>query len=850
MKKVILPILIFVLTWSIKSFSQDVMIQSFDNFKADTSFSWTSNVEGGNSYFRVSQDSTDFKEGAASMVISTEIDSLHAWGSYSQLIWSAPTGTSLDWSSSDTLRLWIKIVKAPVYPQYMSFRIQLRDNGATGTDAQETYIYQNDVCLDAAGDWFLLKVPLHQINSQSRTVTPGDSGFVVAPGSWGGFTYNDDKLNIDKITGWNIVCVTTTTSLNPNPPAGFTNVPADSLVMKIDGFMRTGNKPVPMVIFNGITVSNFCSGWTWGNAALSVAEGAGPVANSNAVQWIMGDQYNNGWNGIGWNIAPAFNLSGSWATDSLKFMMKTNAVADSFRVQLENGVGKVGYIFNSPADTNWHQYSLPLRDFVTEDGATGFDPAGVSVFGFMSQHDSALGIAGKTVLFTNVWTGNPVLDVIPPAAPAGVSVVKNSDYTNTIIWTDVPGKTDATYNIYYSLNPITDITASGVEVATTGVVPGIEYYVHQLKAPGTDQSVSYYYAVVCKSGAGIMGVPGGSGSAVTNTAKGVTDINPTAPASFVADGDLTEWANIKPFRLYTSDHSGTPVSNSKISSDTVSSGDIYIAVDKDYLYVAAHINTNNIYTGSSTSYQNTSFDLLLGLYDWHGASHTSLLTGAKPDYHFRFCFDRVLVDNNGTDSLEVPGANYFWGSRFPDPLAGYNVEAKIAWTDIAHKRAGSTYTGTDNVFVPAVGMRIPVDIELNSVTEGATARDGQLDYSPIAQGNSWSNVALWAYTWIGDQWTTPVKDTKQTVYSYKLSQNYPNPFNPTTNIQYSIVKSGHVTLTIYDILGRKIATLINQNQEAGNHTINFNASRFASGVYFYRIEAGDFTSVKKMMLLK
>ena len=336
MKKVILPILFFVLAWSVKSFSQDFMIEGFDNYKTDTSFVWTSNVEGGNSYLRVSQDSTDYKEGAASLVVSTEIDSLHPWGSYSQIIWSAPTGTTLDWSSSDTLRMWIKIVKAPVYPQYMSFRIQLRDNGSSGTDAQETYIYQNDVCLDNAGDWFLLKVPLHEINSQNRTVTPGDSGFVEAPGSWGGFTYNDDKLNIDKITGWNIVCVTTTTSANPNPPAGFTNVPADSLVMKIDGFERTGNKPVPFVIFNGIAISSNCApgGFTWGNSSFQVVEGAGPIQNSNAIQWIMGDQYNNGWTGFGWNVSPAFNLSGSWATDSLKFMMKTNAVADSFRFSL------------------------------------------------------------------------------------------------------------------------------------------------------------------------------------------------------------------------------------------------------------------------------------------------------------------------------------------------------------------------------------------------------------------------------------------------------------------------------------------------------------------------------------
>ncbi|MCG6914598.1 T9SS type A sorting domain-containing protein, partial [bacterium BMS3Abin03] len=85
---------------------------------------------------------------------------------------------------------------------------------------------------------------------------------------------------------------------------------------------------------------------------------------------------------------------------------------------------------------------------------------------------------------------------------------------------------------------------------------------------------------------------------------------------------------------------------------------------------------------------------------------------------------------------------------------------------------------------------------------------------------------------------------------YSLSQNYPNPFNPTTTIKFGIPKAGDVSLAVYDILGRKVAELINGNLTAGYHTVNFNATNLASGVYFYRIEAGDFVSVKKLMLLK
>ena len=86
--------------------------------------------------------------------------------------------------------------------------------------------------------------------------------------------------------------------------------------------------------------------------------------------------------------------------------------------------------------------------------------------------------------------------------------------------------------------------------------------------------------------------------------------------------------------------------------------------------------------------------------------------------------------------------------------------------------------------------------------------------------------------------------------SYGLSQNYPNPFNPSTKINFSIAKPSNVKLIVYDILGRKVATLINNQMNTGSYIYEFDASRFASGVYFYSLEAGDFKVNKKMMLLK
>ena len=90
----------------------------------------------------------------------------------------------------------------------------------------------------------------------------------------------------------------------------------------------------------------------------------------------------------------------------------------------------------------------------------------------------------------------------------------------------------------------------------------------------------------------------------------------------------------------------------------------------------------------------------------------------------------------------------------------------------------------------------------------------------------------------------------QTPVQYKLSQNYPNPFNPSTSIRFEIPKSGFVKLAVYDILGKEVATLVNDKREAGSYYVDFNASGLSSGVYFYKLITNDFTDIKKMMLLK
>jgi hypothetical protein len=106
-----------------------------------------------------------------------------------------------------------------------------------------------------------------------------------------------------------------------------------------------------------------------------------------------------------------------------------------------------------------------------------------------------------------------------------------------------------------------------------------------------------------------------------------------------------------------------------------------------------------------------------------------------------------------------------------------------------------------------------------------------------------------------------VNQTKQFILSYaapteySLSQNYPNPFNPTTKIRYSIPRDvkgekQEVKLVVYDILGKEVVTLVNEEQTAGNYEVEFNGKNLASGVYIYRIQASEYVNSKKIILLK
>lgn len=126
----------------------------------------------------------------------------------------------------------------------------------------------------------------------------------------------------------------------------------------------------------------------------------------------------------------------------------------------------------------------------------------------------------------------------------------------------------------------------------------------------------------------------------------------------------------------------------------------------------------------------------------------------------------------------------------------------------------------------------------------AFSTDGNTVWIGAFGESGWPNVQMHTKGGVG------VKKESTVVNSFELSQNYPNPFNPSTEIKFSVVKAGQVSLKVYNMVGQEVATLVNQNLSAGSYSTNFDASKLASGTYIYELKSNGASVAKKMMLMK
>lgn len=190
----------------------------------------------------------------------------------------------------------------------------------------------------------------------------------------------------------------------------------------------------------------------------------------------------------------------------------------------------------------------------------------------------------------------------------------------------------------------------------------------------------------------------------------------------------------------------------------------------------------------------------------------------------------------------IPG--FTWCSSDTNSLTGNNFVMSYS------NQAGDTITikkGTPGDWLTTVRKVNNLNVSNICSPVSLVYRSGNSHNAAIAFAGSGNNGLYFD----NEIFITGIQNiNSNTPSSFSLEQNYPNPFNPVTNIRFSIYKSGFVTLKVYDIKGSEVAALVNMQLSAGSFEYDFNAANLPSGAYFYRLTAGDFSEVKKMILIK
>jgi hypothetical protein len=202
---------------------------------------------------------------------------------------------------------------------------------------------------------------------------------------------------------------------------------------------------------------------------------------------------------------------------------------------------------------------------------------------------------------------------------------------------------------------------------------------------------------------------------------------------------------------------------------------------------------------------------------------------------------------------DAPGKHQFLTWMSVDPVTGYiyivfydrrNYTTLLTDVYLARSTDGGQTFGNVKISQTAY---LPIGYAWIGDYNGISAYNNKV--RPIWTRMDNNNTSI--YTAIIDSLTIGVTKISDNIpKDYQLGQNYPNPFNPETKIQYEIPKTGFVSLKIYDIRGREIKTLVEENQSAGEYELNFNAGNLPSGTYFYRIHTDKFSDTKKMVLIR
>jgi len=295
----------------------------------------------------------------------------------------------------------------------------------------------------------------------------------------------------------------------------------------------------------------------------------------------------------------------------------------------------------------------------------------------------------------------------------------------------------------------------------------------------------------------------------------------------------------------------TPLNNQSIRSIAVNGNNIFAGV----IDLGVYLTTNNGISWTQTSLNNRSVVALA--VNGNNIYAGTLNYGVYLSTNNGTSWSQTPLNNRNISALVVNGDNIFAGTYNSFPFYGVYLSSNngASWTQTSlnNQNVSSLAVSGNNIFAGSIDNGFYVS---NNNGVSWLQRNEGLGTSLINTLcilNNYIFAGTYGYSvyrrslgeLIGIQ---PVSN--EIPNTFLLSQNYPNPFNPATNIKFALPESGFVKLTVFDMLGREIETLVNKNMNAGTYNADWDAANYSSGVYFYRLHSGKFSEIRKMVLIK
>ena len=289
-------------------------------------------------------------------------------------------------------------------------------------------------------------------------------------------------------------------------------------------------------------------------------------------------------------------------------------------------------------------------------------------------------------------------------------------------------------------------------------------------------------------------------------------------------------------------------------------------------YAVSMVDANNVWIAVDSGYVVSTTD--------GGSTWTKLLVGtsrAMTEIWMVTASTGYTTDDKGGVYKTTDGGKTWVNKLAPfatSITSLWMIDENTGWITFGSSAAKKTTDGGSTWSSVSIGIENLRDIQFVNSTIGFTCSQNSWFYGTTDGGTTWTkksgagdvNALYFVSPTVGYAagfsgliartnnagGLTEVKNiSKRTIpQKFSLSQNYPNPFNPSTVINYQLPMNSHVILKIYDVLGKEIAVLVNEEHSAGNYSINFEASKLSNGMYFYRLQAGNTIETKRMMLIK